>query len=342
MRREVVAAPAVRFAPCPASSILFSGDSLPNMPSTTSVNEPIQVFPVPGQGAEDVLVSDDGLVYTGTDDGVIHELDASSGAVRAVGTTPGRPLGLEWLPDGRILVCDAGRGLFAVDRKSGERETLTGEVGGRRMLFCNNAAVASSGAIYFSDSSKHHPIARWKAEIIEDTHTGRLLQRDPDGTVTVLVEGLRFANGVALSHDESYVAVAECGGRTVVRRWLSGTKRGRTEVFLDDLPGYPDNISRGTDGLVWVSIASPTDPVLEGLQQHAPLAVRKLVWRLPEAVTPKVRRTARVMAFDDDGKLVHDRQLSTDRFHMVTGVREHKGTVWLGSLAEPAVACFTL
>jgi hypothetical protein len=49
-----------------------------------------------------------------------------------------------------------------------------------------------------------------------------------------------------------------------------------------------------------------------------------------------------VMAFDDDGKLVHDRQLSPERFHMVTGVREHHGTVWLGSLAEPAVACFEL
>jgi sugar lactone lactonase YvrE len=309
------------------------------MPTTTSVDEPLQIFPVPGQGTEDVLVSDDGLVYTGTEDGVIHEVDPANGEVRAVGTTPGRPLGLEWLADGRILVCDADCGLFALDRKSGERETLTEEVGGRPMLFCNNAAVSGDGVVYFSDTSKHHPIARWRAEMVEDTHTGRLLRRDPDGSVTVLVEGLRFANGVALSQDESYVAVAECGGRTVVRRWLSGTKRGRTELFLDDLPGYPDNISLGTDGLIWVSICSPKDPVLEGLQRRAPLAVRKLVWRLPEAVTPKVKR---MMAFDDDGKLVHDRQLSPERFHMVTGVREHHGTVWLGSLAEPAVACFEL
>ena len=27
-------------------------------------------------------------------------------------------------------------------------------------------------------------------------------------------------------------------------------------------------------------------------------------------------------------------------FHMVTGVREHRGRVWLGSLVEPAVAVF--
>jgi len=39
---------------------------------------------------------------------------------------------------------------------------------------------------------------------------------------------------------------------------------------------------------------------------------------------------------------VHDRALDASRFHMVTGVREHDGRVWLGSLAEPAVAVFEL
>ncbi|HET7689363.1 MAG TPA: SMP-30/gluconolactonase/LRE family protein [Nocardioidaceae bacterium] len=309
------------------------------MPTTSSVNEPLRIFPIPGTGTEDVLVSDDGLVYTGTAEGVIHELDPATGEVRPVGRTRGRPLGLEWLPDGRLLVCDTSTGLHAIDLKSGEAEVLVDRIGGRPMKFCNNAAVATDGTVFFTDSSRQFPLENWKAEFIEDTHSGRLVQRAPDGTVTVLVEGLRFANGVAIAQDESYVAVAELNARTIHRRWLTGPRRNRLQPFVEDLPGYPDNIALGTDGLVWVAIVSPTDAVAETLQK-APLPIRKAAWRLPEKVQPQAKRTARVMAFDDDGRLVHDRQLSSADFHMVTGVREHDGKVWLGSLVEPSVACF--
>jgi len=39
---------------------------------------------------------------------------------------------------------------------------------------------------------------------------------------------------------------------------------------------------------------------------------------------------------------VHDLDLRSDAFHMVTGVREQDGRVWLGSLHEPAVAAVEL
>jgi sugar lactone lactonase YvrE len=312
------------------------------MPTTSSVNESIRVFEIPGVGAEDVLISDEGQVYTGTEDGLIHELDPASGIVKTVGSTGGRPLGLEWLPDGRILVCDAHEGLLALERKTGEIETLVREVSGRAMRFCNNAAVHSSGVIYFSDSSRFHSVERWKQDMVEDTHSGRLMQRDRAGTVTVLVDGLRFANGVALSVDESYVVVAETTGRSVVRRWLTGPRRGRVDTLVGDLPGYPDNVSRGTDGLIWVAIASPVDPALELLLARAPLTIRKRALVLPARLQPRPRRTARVQAYDDAGRLVHDRNLVADEFHLVTGVREHHGKVWMGSLVEPAVAVFDL
>ena len=299
----------------------------------------LTVIPVPGHGAEDVLVGTDGRVYTGTEDGAILALTPDGERVTRVGSTGGRPLGLEQLADGRILVCDAARGLLAVDPESGSVETLVGAVAGRPMVFCNNAAVHSDGTIFFSDSSKVHPIERWKADIVEDTHTGRLMRRRPDGEVEVIVEGLRFANGVALAADESYVCVAESAGCSVVRRWLTGPRRGQVDAMVTDLPGYPDNIARGSDGLIWVTIASPADPVVTRLQR-APKPLRWLAWHLPPAIQPKPQRTARVMAFDDDGTLVHDRTFDASEFHMVTGVREHEGRVWLGSLVEPAVAWF--
>ncbi|HLN75802.1 MAG TPA: SMP-30/gluconolactonase/LRE family protein [Nocardioidaceae bacterium] len=301
----------------------------------------LTVVPVPGHGAEDVLVADDGAVYTGLEDGTIWCVRDDGARLERVGTTGGRPLGLELLPDGRILVCDAKRGLVAMDRGSGATETLTDLVHGQRMTFCNNAAVAEDGTIWFTDSSRHHGIERWKADMVENTASGRLLRRDVDGSVSVVLEGLRFANGVALATDESYVAVAETAGRTVVRRWLSGPGAGETDHLVADLPGYPDNIARGSDGLIWVTIASPTDPVVERLMR-GPMALRRAAWRLPDALQPKPKRTARVMAFDDSGAVVHDRSFDASSFHMVTGVREHRGRVWLGSLVEPAVAAFEL
>ncbi len=300
----------------------------------------VSVVPVPAYGAEDVLVVD-GLVYTGTADGSIFRVRPDGGRIDRVGHTGGRPLGLELLPDGRLLVADADRGLLALDPYDGAVEPLVTTVNGTRMRFCNNAAVAANGDIWFSDSSRLHGIQHWKKDLVEATRTGRLLVRRATGQVEVVLEGLAFANGVALAADESYVAVAETGARTVVRHWLTGALAGQRDLLVDDLPGYPDNISRGSDGLIWVTVASPVDPVLERIHR-SPLFLRKQVSRIADRLQPQPRRTVRVQAYDDTGRLVHDLQGEASAYHMVTGVREHDGQVWLGSLHEPAVAVISV
>jgi sugar lactone lactonase YvrE len=307
------------------------------------------VIPVPGPGAEDVVVATDGphagAVYTGTEDGAIFRISPDGSQVSRVAHTGGRPLGIEIAPDGRLLVCDARRGLLWVDPAGGAVEEILSAVGGVPMQFCNNAAIGSDGTIWFSDSSTRYPIERWKDDFVQNTRTGRLLRRDPDGTVTVVLDGLAFANGVALAADESYVAVAETGARTVVRRWLTEERKGLRDKLCSNLPGYPDNIARGSDGLIWVTIASPLDPVVERLQR-GPLRLRKLVTRIPARLQPKPKQTVRVQAYDDAGRLVHDVDVDPGRhgtaYHMVTGVREHDGRVWMGSLHEPAVAVVDL
>lgn len=299
------------------------------------------VIPVPGFGAEDVLVDRDGQVWTGTEDGNIFRMRPDGGVIDLVASTGGRPLGLE-LHEDRILVCDAHVGLLLLDPVTATFESLVVEVDDVPMVFCNNAAVSSTGDIWFSDSSTQYPIEQWKADFVERTRTGRLLCRRADGSVEVHLEGLEFANGVALSADESYVAVAETGARTVVRLWLSGPREGERDFLCEDLPGYPDNIARGSDGLIWVTIASPVDPLVERIKAKAPLWLRKAVTRLPDALQPAPQRTARVQAYDDTGALVHDLDLDATNFHMATGVREHEGRVWMGSLHEPAVACVEL
>ncbi|HTW14708.1 MAG TPA: SMP-30/gluconolactonase/LRE family protein [Nocardioides sp.] len=299
------------------------------------------VIPVPADGAEDVVVGtsgrDEGAVFTGTADGGIFRVSHDGSHIDRVAHTGGRPLGLELDPAGRLLVCDAHRGLLRVDTASGAVEAVTDSVRGTRMVFCNNAAVAADGTVWFSDSSTKFGIERWKDDFVQNTRTGRLLRLVPGGEPEVVIDELAFANGVALSRDEDFVCVAETGARTVVRRWLTGDRAGMRDLLCQDLPGYPDNISRGSDGLIWVTIASPKDPVVERLQT-APLPVRRAVTRIPERLQPKPQRTVRVQAYDDRGRLVHDHDVETSQFHMVTGVREHDGRVWMGSLHEPAIA----
>lgn len=301
----------------------------------------IDVLPVPGPGAEDVVVAtsgpDEGAVFTGTEDGALWRVSHGGNRIDLVAVTGGRPLGIEIDLDGRLLVCDARRGLLRVDTRTGGIEHVADKVDGVVMVFCNNAAVAGDGTVWFSDSSTRFGIDRWKDDIVRDTRTGRLLRLAEDGTVEVVLDGLAFANGVALAADESYVAVAETAARTVVRRWLTGPRAGEQDHLVRDLPGYPDNIARGSDGLIWVSIASPRDPLVERLQR-GPQVVRAAVTKIPEALQPKPKRTVRAQAYDDAGRLVHDVEVATDRYHLVTGVREHDGRLWLGSLHEPAIA----
>ncbi|HNA98555.1 MAG TPA: SMP-30/gluconolactonase/LRE family protein, partial [Marmoricola sp.] len=256
--------------------------------------------------------------------------------IEAIANTGGRPLGLELLGE-ELLICDAHKGLLVLDPATGGTRELLSRIDGTPMVFCNNAAVASNGDIWFSDSSTIHPIERWKNDMVEATCTGRLF-RLRDGKVDTIGTGLEFANGVALSADESFVVVAETGGRRLRKYPTDATGPTTAATFAADLSAYPDNIARGSDGLVWVALASPKDPVVELIKQRTPLALRRVVTKLPEAVQPAPKRTVRAAAYDANGRLVHDVNLDAAAFHMVTGVREHHGDLWLGSLHEAAIA----
>ncbi|OZM71723.1 strictosidine synthase [Amycolatopsis antarctica] len=296
----------------------------------------VTVIPVNGQGAEDVLVDAGGFVYTGLADGRIVRIAPDGRRIDHVADTGGRPLGLEFLTEDELLVCDADRGLLAVSL-GGEVRTLTDTVDGRRLLVCNNAAVGRDGTVYFSDSSTRYPVTQWRSDLIEQTGTGRLFRRLPDGTVDLLASGLQFANGVALAPDESFVTVAETGACRVRRVRLGGEGAGRAETFVDELSGYPDNTSTGSDGLIWITQASPKVAALD-VVRRLPGPLRAAVRRAPLWAQPSPARTVGVLGVAADGTVVHELSGEIDGFHMLTGVRERDGRLYFGSLEESAIA----
>jgi sugar lactone lactonase YvrE len=300
----------------------------------------LRVIEVGGHGTEDVLVRSDGHVITGVADGRILAIDPVTGSVTEVADTEGRPLGLEHHPDGGYVVCDAHRGLLRL-RDDGTIDVLVDSFEGDYFVFCNNAAVAADGTIFFTDSSTKFDIDHWKADLIEHRPTGRLFRREPHGPVTLLADGLAFANGVALAADESFVVVAETAAYGLRRVWLTGERAGAVEPFGPVLPGFPDNISTGEDGNIWVTIASPRDHTLDRLLPRAPW-LRRVVWRLPDRVQPQPRPLIRIQAYAPDGTLVHDTAGRHEAFGMPTGVRQVGRAVWMGSLERSTIAVYDL
>lgn len=298
----------------------------------------LQLLAVDGQGPEDVAVLD-GRLVTGVADGRLLSVSPDGGRVDVLADTGGRPLGIETLPDGRLLVCDAQRGLLRADPRTGSVEALVTTIGGEPMKFCDNAAVAPDGTVYFTDSSRCHRLDGYQADVIERTATGRLLRRDPSGDVQVLLDGLEFANGVALAADNSFVAVAETGAARVLRLWLTGPRCGQSDVLAAELPGLPDNLSTGTGGRIWVALPMPRSRLL-GLVQRSPRRVRTLVGRLAAAVGFVPPPKSRVLAIDGGGRTVSHVECG-HRYRMVTGVREYAGSLYIGSLTEHALANLT-
>lgn len=76
--------------------------------------------------------------------------------------------------------------------------------------FADAAIEASDGTVYFSDASTRFSFDNWFLDFFEYRFTGRLLKYDPrTGEASVVLDGLGFANGVALPPDEACVVVCE-------------------------------------------------------------------------------------------------------------------------------------
>jgi len=290
-------------------------------------------------GPETITFDRAGWLVTGLHDGRIVRMRADgAGAAQLVAMTGGRPLGLAYDAQDRLIVADAYRGLLAVDADGGI-EVLTGEQGGVPFRFTDDLAIARDGTIYFSDASSRFQVEDWKLDILEHRANGRLLAYHPDARRTDLVLGqLDFANGVALGPDDEYLVVAETASYRLRRVWLRGPRAGVTELFADNLPGFPDNVTYApARHAFWVAIGSPRKAIVDALAPHPTL--RRVVARLPELLQPGVERHAWAIALDEQGKIVADLQdADDDSYSPLSSVIERDGWLYLGSFLRSGFA----
>lgn len=305
------------------------------------LHSPLRVVELPGHAPEDVVVDSVGAIWTGVDDGRILRI-APEGAGQVVADTGGRPLGLAVDHAGRILICDSHRGLLRLDPDSGQIESLVTEVHGRPLTFCSNVVESSDGTIYFTESTSRFHYEYYKGSVLEATASGSLFRRTPDGTVTTLAEGLRFANGVALTADESALIVAETTACRISRYPLTASGVGSPVLLIGNLPGYPDNISLAPDGRIWIALVSKRNAIGEWLTPRAPL-FRRVLWRLPYRWLPNPKPIIWAISIDPEDGIVHQHLRTTNpRFALATGIVEHNGTLWLGCIGASAIASIDL
>jgi sugar lactone lactonase YvrE len=307
-------------------------DPIPHQPGGS-----VTVVTLPGDGPEDIVVDGDGVLWTGLVDGRILRISPDGGHT-VVADTAGRPLGMHVARDGRVLVCDSYKGLLALNPDSGELTTLVESVNGRKLKFCSNVTQTSNDTIYFTESTSDFHFEHFLAPILEARGTGSLFRLATDGTVTTLLDGLYFANGVTVTADGSALVFAETVARRLSKYWLTGPAAGTVTPLAVNLPGMPDNISTGSDGRIWTALVTPANPTAEGLMPRAPW-LRKVIWRLPTRLQPKVEPEIWVVGFDaDTGAAVGGIRTTHPDFGGVTGVVESEGRLWMSTIEFPAVA----
>jgi sugar lactone lactonase YvrE len=315
----------------------------PVAPELTGVYEPndylsniVRLGSGTGIGPEDVALDDEGNIYAGMEDGTIVKFSPDGESSEIYADTGGRPLGLKFDNSNNLIVGCGKTGLLSI-APDGEVTILATEEGGVPFMNTEDLDVAKDDVIYFTDGSSKFDEHEFYDELMEHRPNGRFMKYDPKTKeVSLLIDGIHFANGVALSQDESFVLVSEMGMYRILRYWLTGENRGKHDVFIDNLPGFPDGISSNGKDIFWLSLVSPRDATADNILFPKP-RLRKIVSRLPQALLPSAQNYGFILGLDKNGGVVHNLQDPNGSFAQITNVVEHDGYLYLGSLVEDAV-----
>jgi len=287
-------------------------------------------------GPEDVASQIiDGRLYlfVSSQDGLIRKIDAQTQTVETLADTGGVPLGFEFDGAGNLILADAFKGLLSI-APDGEVTTLTNEADGLPILYADDLDIAPDGVIYFSDASTKFG-AEWAGEtmkgslyeIMEHSRNGRVLAYDPSTSeTTTVMTGLSFSNGIAMGPDGESILVIETGEYRIHRYWVSGPQKGESEIIIDNLPGFPDNINRAPDGNYYVGLVSKRSAFLD--KNSAKPFWRKVAWRLPEFMRPKAVNYGMVIHMTADGKVLQTWQDPSGAYPATTGAHA-PGDGWL-------------
>lgn len=335
------------FWPVPVEPEAWQSPEAPVYQGDFAVNEVLKKFDHltmgDQSGPEGVVVANNGYVYATTEQGWIVRWAPGKTEGEKWVKLPGRGLGICLGNENDFWVADAFEGVFHIT-SDGKLTKRLAEVDGQPLLYANDLVMSDEGKIYLSDSTARFSAkaygSTYKAslvDILEHKDSGRVIEFDPATNESkVIMRGLSFANGVTIDPDGEFILVNETSKYRVWKHWLKGEKQGTSEVILDNLPGFPDNILAGQEGRFWLGFTSPRIALLDALADKP--FVRKVVQRLPTFVRPAAKYYGHVLAISGDGEVLVNLQDPDAVYPLTTGVSETDDYLYVSSLVAPTLA----
>ncbi len=333
--------------PVPVNPVSWNAPQAPGYSDAHTPNNRlagIQLIPLQDEeGPEHIALGRDGKLYAAMASGAILRMNPDGTAQEIFVKTGGRVLGFDFDAEGNLIAADAMRGVLIIAPDRSIR-TLVDTVNGSRLHYPNSIAVANNGRIYITDSSTRFAPSvlgsTFEAsilDIVEQSATGRVLEYDPQHqTARIVATGLSFANGIVLSQDEQTIFVNETGRYRVWKIAVAtndldlALESSHAHVLFDNLPGYPDNLTRGLDGNIWLGFAKPRNALIDFLSDKP--FFRKMILRFPRALWPVPKAYGHVVAFSEDGKILNDLQDPAGAYPETTGITETQERLYVQSL----------
>ncbi len=293
-------------------------------------------------GPEDCIIDRQGRLYAGVRQGWILRFSGPNFENREVFSKPGgRPLGMAFDKDDNLIVCLAGMGLYGI-REDGSVFKLSDETNrswnkindDSRLRLADDLDIGPDGRVYFSEATIRYEIHSWATDALEGRGNGRIIEYDPrNGKTRTIIKNVLFPNGICMSHDGKSFLFAETWKHSISRHWVEGPKAGTTEVIIDNLPGFPDNINRSSDGKYWLALVGMRTPSLDLAMRFPDFRTRMVKEIAPdEWLFPNINNGC-VCKFDDAGNVSESLWDSGGTSHpTITSMREDRGHLYIGGL----------
>ncbi len=342
------------FKACSIQSVAWNPSPAPNFTGALILNEKLttaQKISLDGwYGPEDIVFDSVGNMYCGVHskasrftDGRILKID-SSGKVEIFYDAASWVAGLHFDANNNLIALSHREGLISISPHKKVTVLAVKDEKGRPFLIPNGLDIASDGKIYFSNTSHQsaYTIKYGRKIILEMKPLGGFYCYDPaTNKIKTLIDGTYFGNGVVLSEDESYVLMVETAKYRILRYWLKGEKKGSTDVFTDNLPGFPNGISIREDGTYWLGFSTKRSAALDKI--HSNPGMKRFVYSLPAFLQPKAVKFGMVVNISKDGEILRSFFDSKGSIMPEAGaVKEHNGFLYLGGDVLPHIGKYKL
>ncbi|PWJ43099.1 SMP-30/gluconolactonase/LRE family protein [Sediminitomix flava] len=301
-------------------------------------------------GPEDIIFDDLGNLYCGVHKGVNDFSDGKILKISPTGTVEIFYDAGSWVAG---LHFDKANNLIALSHKEGlicispnKEVTVLAKKNEKQLPFLipNGLDIASDGMIYFSNTSSSSPytVKYGRKLIMELKAEGGLYQYNPyTKKVRTLINGTYFGNGVVLSKNEDFLLMTETSKYRIIRYWLKGEKQGTSEVFMDNLPGFPNGISIREDGSFWLGFSTCRNDALDNV--HAKTGFKKLIYGLPEVLQPKQQAFGMILNISSEGEILNALfDLEGNVIPEAGAVKEFDGHLYIGGDNIPYIGKYKL